>query len=113
MKQQPVIGALVRSLAGRDSGEYYLVVDSLEPPYVLVVNGLNRPLKSPKKKNLRHLQIHGTAPTEVVEKIKRIVRDEEARSVVWLAKTSLGEKGRETLPDVKEEGCYRGRGNGN
>ncbi|HAA37939.1 MAG TPA: RNA-binding protein [Firmicutes bacterium] len=83
MKQQPVIGALVRSLAGRDSGEYYLVVDSLEPPYVLVVNGLNRPLKSPKKKNLRHLQIHGTAPTEVVEKIKqRIVRDEEiARAI--------------------------------
>lgn len=83
MKQQPVIGALVHSLAGRDSGEYYLVVDSVAPHHLLVVNGLNRPLKSPKKKNLRHLQIHRVAPTELVERIKqRKVRDEEiARAI--------------------------------
>lgn len=83
MKQQPIIGALVHSLAGRDSGEYYLVVGSVEPHHVLVVNGLNRPLKSPKKKNLRHLQIQRIAPTELVDRIKqRKVRDEEiARAI--------------------------------
>ena len=96
MKQQPVIGALVRSLAGRDSGEYYLVVDSLEPPYVLVVNGLNRPLKSPKKKNLRHRSTHTPA---MVENQACIVRDEEHAISGMVAKTSLGRK--ETLPDQR------------
>ena len=56
MKQQPVIGALVRSLAGRDSGEYYLVVDSLNR-LMCLLSWLKPPPKSPKK-NLRHLQIH-------------------------------------------------------
>ncbi len=49
-------GQLVRSLAGRDKGKHYLVLRELDSIYVLVVDGRNRPLARPKKKNKIHLQ---------------------------------------------------------
>ncbi len=49
-------GQLVRSLAGRDKGEHYLVLRTLDERYALVVNGYNRTLEQPKKKNLAHIQ---------------------------------------------------------
>lgn len=47
-------GQLVRSLQGRDAG-LYLVVIKAEAGRVWVANGSERPLKSPKAKNPRHL----------------------------------------------------------
>ncbi|HHX75568.1 MAG TPA: RNA-binding protein [Firmicutes bacterium] len=83
MKEPPKIGALVHSLAGRDSGGYYLVVGYAGPRTVLVANGENRPLKNPKKKNLRHLQLHHDGPAPLAERIRqRKARDEEiARAI--------------------------------
>lgn len=83
MVHPPKLGALVHSLAGRDTGDYYLVVGLLEPNFVLVANGLNHPLKSPKKKNLRHLQVQRYSPKDLEEKIhRRKARDEEiARAI--------------------------------
>ncbi|HOL17915.1 MAG TPA: KOW domain-containing RNA-binding protein [Bacillota bacterium] len=49
-------GQLVRSLAGRDKGEHYLVIEVLGPRYVLLANGRSRPLSRLKKKNIAHLQ---------------------------------------------------------
>lgn len=49
-------GQLVRSLAGRDRGEHYLVLKVVDARYVLLVNGGSRPLARPKKKNKAHLQ---------------------------------------------------------
>lgn len=49
-------GQLVRSLAGRDKGEHYLVIKVLGPRYVLLANGRSRPLNRLKKKNIAHLQ---------------------------------------------------------
>lgn len=51
-------GQLVRSLAGRDKGEHYLVIEVLDSRQVLVANGRNRPLSRPKKKNTAHLQYY-------------------------------------------------------
>jgi len=107
MIQPPKPGTLVQSLVGRDNGEHYLVVGTLSPKLVLVVNGVNRPLKSPKKKNLRHLQIQATVHAELVEKIiSGRARDEEiAQAIRQMAgrKHAGGEReGNE--PNVKEEG---------
>lgn len=55
------VGQLVRSLAGRDKGEHYLVLEVLNPREVLVVNGHNRTLDRPKKKNTLHLQRYDRA----------------------------------------------------
>ncbi|NLN07012.1 MAG: RNA-binding protein [Firmicutes bacterium] len=83
MKEPPKIGALVHSLAGRDSGGYYLVVGYAGPRTVLVANGKNRPLKKPKKKNLRHLQFHHDGPASLAEKIRqRKARDEEIAQAI-------------------------------
>ncbi|MDW7651532.1 MAG: KOW domain-containing RNA-binding protein [Bacillota bacterium] len=109
MLQPPKPGTLVRSVSGRDTGEHYLVVGVLEPNFVLVANGLNRPLKSPKKKNLRHLQIYNTVSVELAEKIRRKkARDEEvARAIREMG--GCGHPGGEregNEPDVKEERRY-------
>jgi len=49
-------GQLVRSLAGRDKDEHYLVIKLLSPRQVLLANGRSRKLGRPKKKNIAHLQ---------------------------------------------------------
>ena len=49
-------GQVVLCLAGRDSGEYAVVVDSSEST-VTVANGKSRPLERPKTKNLKHVKI--------------------------------------------------------
>lgn len=69
--QKPELGLLVHSLAGRDAGEFYLIVGFQEPKYVLVANGENRPLQKPKKKNLRHLKLIRPGPPGLVSKIAR------------------------------------------
>lgn len=106
MIQPPKLGALVHSLAGRDAGEYYLIVGILEQNYVLVANGSNRPLKSPKKKNLRHLQYRQNGPAELAEKLRRRqARDEEiTRAIREMAQSCHPGGEREgNEPDVKEE----------
>ncbi len=49
-------GQLVRSLAGRDKGKHYLVLQVLDEKYVLLVDGCRRSIARPKKKNKAHLQ---------------------------------------------------------
>lgn len=109
MSKTPEIGDLVHSLAGRDSGEYYLIVGITGQRTVLVANGLNRPLKSPKKKNLRHLQIHQPGPTQLVERIQqRKARDEEvARAICSMVrKDQPGGEREGNEPDVEEKRWY-------
>ncbi len=49
-------GQLVRSLAGRDKGKHYLVLEEIGHKHVLLVDGRSRPIERPKKKNMVHLQ---------------------------------------------------------
>lgn len=49
-------GQLVRSLAGRDKGQYYIVLDQADG-FLLVADGRKRPVSAPKCKNPLHLQI--------------------------------------------------------
>lgn len=57
------LGQIVKSTAGRDSGEYFIIVQKDEQ-YVYLVDGASRRLEAPKKKKKKHLQItHGVAQT--------------------------------------------------
>lgn len=47
-------GCVVRSRAGHDKGEFFVVVKD-EGSFVLLCNGKERKLHSPKKKNKRHI----------------------------------------------------------
>jgi len=77
-------GQLVRSLAGRDKGNHYLVLRELDDKIVLLVNGRSRPVNRPKKKNRIHLQrydryvdleLEGHQPTDsqVIRYVKSLV----------------------------------------
>ena len=56
MEKAVKIGDVVISKAGRDKGEYFIVVDSKDG-YAIIVDGKTRKVRSPKKKNVKHLQI--------------------------------------------------------
>jgi len=81
-------GQLVRSLAGRDRGKHYLVLSELDPKYVLLVDGLSRPVNRPKKKNKAHLQhydrrvklgealdVNSINDSQVIRAIKELISD--------------------------------------
>lgn len=53
-------GQIVRSIAGHDKHRYYVVVES-QLEEVLLVDGKQRKLESPKRKNIKHL-----APTQCI-----------------------------------------------
>lgn len=43
-------GQLVRSMAGHDKGEYFLIYEIVDDNYVKIVNGKSRKLEKPKLK---------------------------------------------------------------
>ena len=49
-------GAIVLTIAGREKNQIF-IVSHRENDYVYLVNGKSRPLESPKKKNIKHLQL--------------------------------------------------------
>lgn len=54
-----VAGSVVKSKAGKDKGEFFVVV-SLDGDRVSVCDGKSRGLSNPKRKNPRHLAVTST-----------------------------------------------------
>ncbi len=61
-------GQVVASRAGRDSGRLLVVLQVLDDRYVLVVDGEQRTVARPKRKNIRHLQPAGAVVESVARK---------------------------------------------
>lgn len=53
-------GSIVRAKAGRDKGEYFIVL-GFDGNFALITNGKQRKVETPKKKSLKHLE-----PTQTV-----------------------------------------------
>ena len=69
MQKEINIGDLVLSTAGRDRNEIFLVVDVLGK-FAYVVNGKQRKINFPKKKNIKHLERLNVTPlVGVIEKL--------------------------------------------
>lgn len=49
-------GGLVRSLAGHDKGQYFIILTEHEE-YVTLVDGTSRKVEKPKRKNKKHIQV--------------------------------------------------------
>jgi ribosomal protein L14E/L6E/L27E len=64
------LGQLVKSLAGRDKDQHYLVVGFAENR-VLLSDGRCRPLNRVKKKNSKHLQPYGYVVPGIKERIRQ------------------------------------------
>ncbi|NLX61422.1 MAG: hypothetical protein GXZ06_02715 [Tissierellia bacterium] len=63
------VGQVVKSKAGRDAGNVFLVMDILDDKHVLIVDGDKRPLEKPKKKKIKHLMVYNKVLAEFKEKI--------------------------------------------
>ncbi|MQN00432.1 MAG: hypothetical protein FRC54_00280 [bacterium LCO1.1] len=55
---------MAKSIAGHDKTEVYVVIDE-EDDSVLLANGKNRTVASPKRKKLKHVQLIKNIPDEV------------------------------------------------
>ena len=58
-----------KALFGHDKNEHYFVFCK-EDGFCFLVNGTNRPIEKPKKKNEKHIQIIKKLPKEVEEILK-------------------------------------------
>ncbi len=50
------VGRVVLSTAGRDKGNFFMIVDVVDDNYVKTVDGNIRKLANPKLKKIKHLQ---------------------------------------------------------
>lgn len=55
MEEKFVVGALVRAILGREKNEIFIILKQDAKNHVLLVNGKQRKLENPKKKNIKHL----------------------------------------------------------
>lgn len=78
------VGEIVKSTAGRDSGNYYLVIDNESSDKVKIVDGVKRKFNNPKYKNSKHLNSTGDISARFLLwlKSKKRVRSEDVRSVL-------------------------------
>ena len=87
MKVFPIeIGSIVRSLAGRDHGRLFVVIQELDSDFVMVANGKLRGMDRLKKKRRKHLKPTGGVVEELRTRLanSETVEDHEIRS--WLKK---------------------------
>ena len=59
---------IIESLAGRDKGKLFYVVD-VEENYVIIADGKGRKLENPKRKKLKHVRRVSRTETRVAMKI--------------------------------------------
>ncbi|MDI3269440.1 MAG: KOW domain-containing RNA-binding protein [Bacillota bacterium] len=55
-------GSIVRSKQGRDAGTHYIAVARLDERHLLLADGRTRPVRKPKKKNIRHVELVAPPP---------------------------------------------------
>lgn len=81
-----LVGMVVTSRAGRDSGDRYVVVGAGGDDMVLVADGRRRGTGRPKRKNVKHLVVHGPAEG-IAERLRGggAVTDEELRGALSAA----------------------------
>ena len=70
------VGLIVISKHGHDKGQCFVVTKIVDDKFVLVSNGENRLLATPKRKNIRHLYVtrNRTAATSDLE-IKKALKN--------------------------------------
>ena len=86
------ISDVVVSTAGRDSGEWFYVIDE-DPIYLMLANGKDRTLDKPKRKKRKHVQKVLRSETRVAEKLRtgdKVLNSELRRDLAYLASQLQG-----------------------
>ena len=73
------VGDIVKSTAGRGSGQLHLVVEVVDHEYVRICNGRNRKIKNPKLKKNLHLEYVGKSDFDMTAlqdaKIRKLLKE--------------------------------------
>ena len=80
---------MIVSLAGRDKGQLFFVVDTDEQ-YVYLADGKGRRLESPKRKKRRHVRKPPLYPSRVAEKLRngdKVLNSELRRELAVFGQT--------------------------
>ena len=64
------LGQIVKSIAGRDMEQYFIVVQ-VDEQYLHLVDGNSRRLDAPKKKKKKHVQITHVIALEIAGKLSK------------------------------------------
>lgn len=77
------VGSVVISKAGRDKGDWFVVL-GLEGDYAMLANGNLRKVDKPKKKKLKHLQKTNYVSDKISEEMKNVgkITDSAVRKVL-------------------------------
>ena len=60
---------IVKSVAGRDSGKFFFVLE-VEGEFLLLADGKQRRVENPKRKKRKHVEFAQCSDTRVAEKIR-------------------------------------------
>ena len=80
---------MIVSLAGRDKGQFFFVVDT-NGDFVLIADGKGRKLETPKRKKRKHIQKVLQADSRVAEKIRtgdKVLNSELRRELAVFSQT--------------------------
>ena len=83
---------VVSSTAGRDQGELFYVLET-DDQFVTLVNGRNRPVEKPKRKNRKHVEKVLRSETRVAEKLRsgdKVLNGELRRDLASLSRSMQG-----------------------
>ena len=67
--ENPVVGRVVYSKAGRDKGKLLIVIGIVDEDFVLVADGDLRPMERPKRKRIKHLKYTDVIVHHIAEKM--------------------------------------------
>ena len=87
------ISDVVVSIAGRDQGEWFYVIDADET-YLFLANGKDRPLDKPKRKKRKHVEKVLRSETRVAAKLRcgdKVLNSELRRDLAFLARETASE----------------------
>lgn len=78
LKYEP--GCLARSLAGRDRGRFYIILEAADE-YVALTDGNTRQMDRPKRKKKKHIQLQYPQDETMKQKLRgeKNVTDQEIR----------------------------------
>lgn len=63
------VGSVVKSYAGRDKGNLFLVIEVVDDMYVKIIDGKLRKLNAPKLKKIKHLKLTGFTLEEIAQRV--------------------------------------------
>lgn len=71
MISEAMLGTVVFSKTGRDSGRPFLIVRVVNDRYVIISDGDVRKIQNPKMKNVKHLKITNLRADEVIDYLNK------------------------------------------